>query len=106
MIQLLLMIIGKINHIFLALLSNLEDLLRPVYARLIILAIFGPLSPLQYGIPLGVFGDYLEKQDLFEIDVFQTLSEAGSLITSETDAPSMDGLSCSCSTYCNNVSML
>ena len=41
----------------LGLLANLEDLLRPVDARSIILGIFDPFSPSRYVIPLGMLDD-------------------------------------------------
>ena len=41
----------------LGLLANLAYLLIPVDATLIILGIFYPLSPSQYGIPLGQWDD-------------------------------------------------
>ena len=47
MLKLLLMTIYQINHIFLDLLANLKDLLRPVGTRSIILGIFIPFI-LQY----------------------------------------------------------
>ena len=41
------------SYFCLGLLSNLENLLRPVYDRSIILGIFDPFSPSRDGIPLG-----------------------------------------------------
>ena len=90
----------------LGLVANTEDLLRPVYARVIILGIFDPFCPSWYVIPLGELDGCWEKIDLFEFDVLQTPSEAGCLTASDTGDLSMAGLSFTCGMDCNVVSVL
>ena len=90
----------------LSLLANLEDLLRPVDSRSIILGIFDPLSPSWHDIPLVTLDDCWSKLTLFKFDVFQTPSEYGCLITLETCAPSLTGPSFLCGIDCDGVSVL
>ena len=77
----------------LGLLSNLAYIMIPVDARSTILGIFYPFSPSLYGILLVTLDDCWLKQSFGKCDVFWTPSETGCLITSETDAPSLTGLS-------------
>ena len=86
----------------LCLLSNLANLLRPVYSRSKFLGIFDPFSPSQDDIPLGTLGDRRAKF-FFIFDVFRTTLETGHWITSDTDAPLMIIPSFNCCMVCNNV---
>ena len=107
MLQLLLMRLQKINHIYIwFLLANLEDILRPVNARSIILGIFDPFYHKLDGNPLGALDECWAKRTLFQFDLFKTYSEAGRLINLEIDAPSLTGISCTCGNYCSNMRML
>ena len=87
----------------LCLLSNLANLLRPVYSRSKFLGIFDPFSPSLDGIPLGELDDCWVKRSVFKFDIFKTLSEAGRLITSDTGDTFLTVLSCTCSTDCDEL---
>ena len=84
-------------------LANLEAFLRPVYDRLIILGVFNPFYPSWDGIPLDTLDHSWVKRYLFKFDVFKTPLKYGRLISSDTNAPSLARLSCTCCTVCKNV---
>ena len=88
------------------LLSNLADLVKLIDARPIILGIFDPFYLSRYGIPLDDLDYCWAKRTFYKFDVFQTPSEAGCSITSETGAPLLSWLSCMGGTYCDNMSIL
>ena len=91
------------------LLPKLEDLLRPVDARLFILGIFYPFSPSapsRDGISLGALNEFWPKQIFFRFYVFWTLLEAVCSITSETSAPYLSVISWTCGSYYGNVIVL
>ena len=107
MLQLLIMrILWNKLYLCLVYLSNLAYLLRPVYDRSTILGVFGPLSPSLYDIPPGALNCCRAKQTFFKFDFFQTPSESGRSITSDTDATSLEVISCTCGDKCDNMSML
>ena len=83
----------------LSLLANLEDLLRPVDSRSIILGIFDPFSTSRYGILLGVLNYCWSKQTLLKFEFFVAPLEAGSWITSEINDPYIYGPYLTCGTY-------
>ena len=56
-------------------------------------------------IPLFTLDDCLEKQKFGNFDVLKSPSEAGHLITSETDSPLLTGISCNYGTVCYDVSI-
>ena len=93
------------------LLANMADLLRPVYARLIILVIFhlvmyfqNPLSTSQDGITMRSLDGCWAKLNFFIFLSIWTPSKTGRLLNVEADAPLLAGLSCLYGLYCNNVS--